>query len=326
MSAHNDATFLRMFLLVLGGLVAFTVIIMIMANIIGGSMDEIKAGDTARLAAVEKRIAPVGKVNIAGADQAAATPAAAPAAPRSGADVYQAVCFACHFTGAAGAPKIGDKAAWDARAATGVDSLVSVVISGKGAMPPRGGNPATSDEEIHAAVVHMLNEMGYDTGETAAAPNTVEQVKEAASAVVESAQTTATNAVEQVKAAAAGAVAAGQEMVGEAVDKAKEVVAGGTADTSPSAASTDDAPIEVDLSRGKQVYQMACFACHGTGAAGAPKLGDTAAWAPRIAQGSEMLLKNALVGKGAMPPKGGRIDLSDMDITAAVAYLIKESQ
>jgi len=327
-SGHNDATFLRMFLLILGALVAFTVIIMFMANIIGGSMDEIKAGDTARLAAVEKRIAPVGRVNIAGAEQTAGTPAAAPAASRSGAEVYQAVCFACHFTGAADAPKLGDKAAWDARAATGMDSLVSAAINGKGAMPPRGGNPATTDQEIRAAVVHMLTEMGYDTNASAAAaaPSAVEQAKETAGAVVETAQTTAPNAVEQVKAAAADAVAAGQEMVGGAVDKAKEPVAGGTVAAPTGAASSGAEPVEVDLKKGQQVYQVACFACHGTGAAGAPKLGDAAAWAPRIAQGSEMLLKSALSGKGAMPPKGGRVDISDMDITAAVAYLIKESQ
>jgi cytochrome c5 len=73
---------------------------------------------------------------------------------------------------------------------------------------------------------------------------------------------------------------------------------------------------------GKTTYSTACFACHGTGAAGAPKLGDHAAWDARVAQGKEVLLHNALNGKGAMPPKGGRTDLSDADISAAIDYMI----
>ena len=226
--------------------------------------------------------------------------------------------MACHASGVAGAPKLGDKAAWDPRVATGVDTLVSVVISGKGAMPPRGGNPATTDEEIRAAVVHMLQETGYDTETVAAAT--------ASGGVVEQTKAAAAEAVEQVTTAAAGVMAAGQAMVGGAVDKAKEAVSGAAEAVTGETSASDTESVEVDLQKGQQVYQTACFACHATGVANAPKLGDKAAWAPRIAQGSEMLLKNALNGKGAMPPKGGRVDLSDADITAAVAYLVKESQ
>ncbi|MGD8312746.1 MAG: c-type cytochrome, partial [Gammaproteobacteria bacterium] len=58
------------------------------------------------------------------------------------------------------------------------------------------------------------------------------------------------------------------------------------------------------LADGQQVYQASCQACHATGAAGAPKLGDKEAWAPRIAQGMDTLLANAISGKNAMPPKG----------------------
>jgi cytochrome c5 len=70
------------------------------------------------------------------------------------------------------------------------------------------------------------------------------------------------------------------------------------------------------------------MACHGGGIAGAPKTGDAAAWGPRIAQGMDTLNKHALEGftgaAGVMPAKGGRADLSDVEITDAVAYLVEQ--
>ena len=81
---------------------------------------------------------------------------------------------------------------------------------------------------------------------------------------------------------------------------------------------------------GPQVYNVACMACHGGGIAGSPKTGDVAAWAPRIAQGMDTLNSNAINGlqgsAGYMPPKGGRTDLSDEEIIAAVQYLVDESK
>ena len=73
---------------------------------------------------------------------------------------------------------------------------------------------------------------------------------------------------------------------------------------------------------GATVYTSVCAACHATGAAGAPKAGDKAAWGPRIGQGKETLYKSALGGKNAMPPKGGAADLSDAEIKAAVDHLV----
>ncbi len=73
---------------------------------------------------------------------------------------------------------------------------------------------------------------------------------------------------------------------------------------------------------GKAVYEKTCVACHASGVANAPKLGDKAAWAPRIATGKEALLKSVLNGKGAMPPKAGAASLSDDDIKAAIDYLV----
>jgi cytochrome c5 len=72
---------------------------------------------------------------------------------------------------------------------------------------------------------------------------------------------------------------------------------------------------------GKTVFDTTCTACHSTGAAGAPKYGDKAAWAPRLAQGKPALYNSALHGKGAMPPKGGNTALADDAVKAAVDYM-----
>ena len=87
-------------------------------------------------------------------------------------------------------------------------------------------------------------------------------------------------------------------------------------------------PAEVTLS-GAQVYNQACFACHAAGVAGAPKVGDIPDWTARTQQGIDVLNAHAINGyqgeKGYMPPKGGRTDLSDEEVIAAVQYMIDES-
>lgn len=77
---------------------------------------------------------------------------------------------------------------------------------------------------------------------------------------------------------------------------------------------------------GKGVYEATCAACHGTGAAGAPKLGDKAAWAPRLQTGAAAMQTAALKGKGVMPAKGGNASLADADVIAAVDYMISQSK
>ena len=87
---------------------------------------------------------------------------------------------------------------------------------------------------------------------------------------------------------------------------------------------------QANANNGQQIHQQACFACHGTGAAGAPKTGDKAAWTDRIAQGNDVLYKHAIEGykgaKGFMPAKGGRADLSDDAVKAAVDYMVAQSK
>ncbi|WJW75981.1 c-type cytochrome [Thiohalobacter sp. IOR34] len=77
---------------------------------------------------------------------------------------------------------------------------------------------------------------------------------------------------------------------------------------------------------GEQLFKAKCFMCHGTGAAGAPKIGDKAAWAPRIKTGMDALMNSVMNGKNAMPPKGTCMDCSKEDLQAAVEYLISHSK
>ena len=77
---------------------------------------------------------------------------------------------------------------------------------------------------------------------------------------------------------------------------------------------------------GATVYNSVCMVCHAGGVAGAPKTGDKAAWAPRIAAGNATMLKNATNGIGAMPARGGAADLSDAELKAAVDYLVSKAK
>jgi cytochrome c5 len=95
--------------------------------------------------------------------------------------------------------------------------------------------------------------------------------------------------------------------------------------TVAAAAPTAAAPAAAAVD-GEAVYKQACSACHAVGAAGAPKSGDKAAWAPRIKKGEEALVASALKGIGIMPPKGGNASLTEAQIRAAVAYQIKTNR
>ena len=210
--------------------------------------------------AVVARIQPVGRVEFAAGGGGGA------AGGRSGEEVVKTVCAACHQAGVANAPKLGDKAAWAPRIKEGLGELVKDAIKGKGAMPPKGGNPSLTDDEVTRAVVFMANQAGAGFKEPA--------VKQAAQKP--------------------GAMAAAQTKPG-AVD-------------------------------GKKVYDSTCVACHQTGVANAPKLGDKAAWAPRVQQGPDALLQSVLKGKGAMPPKAGNPALSDAEIRAAIEFMVSHAK
>src|ERR1044071_727232 len=110
---------------------------------------------------VAARIQPVGRVEFGAA--------AAPAGARQGEDIVKQTCSACHQAGVAGAPKIGDKAAWAPRIKPGLKDMVSIASKGKGAMPPRGGDASLTDQELTRAVIFMANQSGAQFKEPAAA-------------------------------------------------------------------------------------------------------------------------------------------------------------
>lgn len=106
------------------------------------------------------------------------------------------------------------------------------------------------------------------------------------------------------------------------VADAPAVAAAAPAGAPPAAA----APAGDAAGKGKSIYDTSCAACHTAGVAGAPKTGDKAAWAPRLKAGNAALVATAIKGKGAMPPKGGNMSLSDDDIKAAVEYLVSRAK
>lgn len=105
-----------------------------------------------------------------------------------------------------------------------------------------------------------------------------------------------------------------------------QVAASTVTPVSPAAPAGKGAGPAQDTAKGKSIHDASCGACHNTGAAGAPKTGDKAAWAPRIKQGVDALHQTALKGKGAMPPKGGNMALSDADVKAAVDFMVSQSK
>ncbi len=288
---------------------------------------------------VEAKIKPIGEVTTSDASGAVA---AGPA--RSGEEVYTAVCAACHGTGAAGAPKIDDKAAWAPRVDTGFDALMNTAINGKGAMPARGGQNVP-DAELKAAIAYMTTKAGFNLAipkDEAPAAKAEEPTKEATSTDAKpkaEAETTTDEKKEEAPAAASAAPvapSAPETPKTPETPKAEEASAPVTV-AAPEAVATPEvaaAPVSEEKAApaisGETIYKSTCFACHGMGVAGSPKLGDKAAWEPRIAKGNDALYTSAIKGvqstTGVMPPKGGNFSLSDDEVKAAVDYMVASAK
>ena len=254
------------------------------------SQDRPAAGsDALTPKAVAERIQPVGHVEIKDVSDVASM--------KSGEQVFAAQCTACHTAGALGAPKLGDAAAWGPRIKTGYDALLHSALAGKNQMPAQGGGDF-SDFEIGRAVVYMANKAGASFAEPAAP----------APAASGTAVAAAAPAVETKPAAAAAAPAAPAPTTAPAT-----LVA-----AAPAAA-------KADAGAAPALFTQFCAVCHLAGVAGAPKVGDKAAWAPRIAQGIDALTTSAIKGKGAMPPKGGST-ASDADIKTVVTYMVNAAK
>ena len=149
--SDQDSNVMRTLIIVIAALVVFMLISMTIANMLSDSSNSADPAQDPRVQAkVEANIKPVAKVNVGDV---------APAAPAVSADpkeTYQSACFACHGTGAAGAPKLGDKGAWKSRIAQGKSTLYEHAINGFKGMPPKGGRGDLSEDTIHAVVDYMV--------------------------------------------------------------------------------------------------------------------------------------------------------------------------
>jgi cytochrome c5 len=278
------------------------IVILLLVKLVATS-SQMGAGSTAQTdESIASRIKPVAGFSLVDAN--------APKELKTGQQVYESTCTACHASGVAGAPKTGDKNAWAPYIAKGYEELVQKAIHGVGAMPPKGGNPSLSDFEVERAVVYIANQSGASFDE----PKEPEG---------DGAKPTEASAPAAVPAASAPAAAAPV-----AAAPAAPAAASAAPDAAQAAAPAAQAPAAESASidpAGEKLYKTVCFACHTTGVANAPKLGDKAAWAPLIATGMDSMVAIAINGKGAMPPRGGS-QASDAEIRASVEYMIHESQ
>jgi cytochrome c5 len=161
-TAEHDRKFFDTFMLVLGVLIFIAIGIYVLARTLAsGTQEQHVLADPAIRAAAEERIAPVAKVAIAGQDNSALAPKPAEAkADLGGEEVYNVACIACHGAGIAGAPKLGDKAAWAPRIAKGIETLYEHAIKGfqgnAGFMPAKGGRTDLSDKSVTNAVDYIV--------------------------------------------------------------------------------------------------------------------------------------------------------------------------
>jgi cytochrome c5 len=180
----------------------------------------------------------------------AAAPVGAQEPGFRGVDIFDSACYACHAEGIDGAPRIGDRAAWSARAEKGLDALTENALKGVRGMPPHGGNSSLTRLQLERAIVYMVNASGGDWVEP-----------------------------------------------------------------------PDPRPAGSERS-GAQVYQQHCALCHATGFDNAPRIGDRAAWLPYTKLGLDPMVRTAIRGHGAMPPRGGKANLTDAELRDAVIYMI----
>lgn len=187
----------------------------------------------------------IATVGMAGGASAATGP------NRSGKEIVESICIACHGEGKDGAPRIGNSNDWAPRAKFGMAQLARSAIEGVRKMPAHGGDAKLTDLEVERAITYM--------------------------------------------------------------------VSGGR---TPDPKKTTG---KVSHGTGEQIIASACGNCHTEGSNGAPKIGDTNAWRPRLAKGIDALVSSAINGHNKMPSRGGFANLSDADLRAAVSTMASKS-
>jgi len=339
---------------------AFVVPVLIIVLLVKYVVGEKSAGAGAEAMtpeAIAERLRPVGTVVVA--------QTSGPRALQTGDAVYKSACAACHAAGVAGAPKTADMGAWSPRIQQGYDTLVKHAVEGFKGMPAKGGNADLDPVEVARAVVYMANQSGASFKEPDAAKvgeHTGQQVvaqacgnchneglngapkvgdwaawkpriEKGLNALYESAITghggmparggMAKLTDAEIKRAIEYMFNAGKQAApsGAAATPAATTVA--AVASAPAAAAPSG---KADAGAGKKLYDSTCMACHAAGVAGAPKFGDKAAWAPRLAQGVDALVASVLKGKGAMPPRGAAASATDAEIRSAVDYMVAQSK
>lgn len=307
MSEEQNSTIVRDTSMVLMFIVGVSVVAFIVAKIIFGTPDVDDSDE-----AVAKRLAPVGSVNIGepflldDAAQAPSAPVTTPTETKPEATVAEAPAVAV-------APAAPGKAAYGKICFVCHDA-------GVGGAPKYGDAAAWTPRRQKGTEMLVINAINGMTGETGIMP----PKGGLTSLSDDEVRASVMYLLASVDANQAGAASAPAPVATPAVETpaAAAIIAEPVAEVAPAAVVNDG--------RGKEVYDSACFICHATGVAGAPKIGDVDNWAPRISQGAETLYSRAVKGfmgeSGLMPPKGGRMDFSDDDVNAAVDYMVTESQ
>lgn len=271
--------------IVLAFVVPVILIILLATYVVRSTPGGAAGSDAMSEKAIAERMRPVAFVAVADSSAAKSL--------QTGEAVYAAACSACHAAGIAGAPRTGDVAAWAPRFKQGFDLLVKHAVEGFKAMPAKGGNPNLDSIEVARAVAFMGNKSGGKFKEPAAPVASAPTA--AAAAPVGASSSPAVPAPSAARPAATATAAKGAAAKG-AVATAK-----------------------VD---GAKVFASGCNVCHTAGVADAPKLGDKAAWAPRMGQGIDALTAAVIKGKGAMPPRGAVANASDAELRGAVEYMV----
>ncbi|MCU0765359.1 MAG: c-type cytochrome [Burkholderiaceae bacterium] len=325
-------------------------IIVLLVKYVVGEKSASAGADAMTPEAIAERLRPVGSVALA--------QASGPRTLKAGAEVYKLACGACHTGGVAGAPKTGDDAAWAPRLKQGYETLVRHAVEGFKTMPAKGGNADLDPIEVARAVVHMANASGarfkepdpvksgehtgqqvvaeacgscHDAGE-GGAPKVGDwaawkpRIEKGLNTLFESA--ISGHGGMPARGGMAKLTDAEIKRAIEYMFNAGKQAAPGAAAVAPAAVAVAAAaaPAKADATAGKKLYETSCLACHAAGVAGAPKLGDKAAWSARAAAGVDALTATVLKGKGAMPPRGAAASATDAEIRAAVEYMLAQSR
>jgi len=299
--------------------------------------------------AIAERLRPVGSVALA--------QASGPRVLKAGEEVYKLACGACHTAGVAGAPKTGDDAAWAPRLKQGYETLVRHAVEGFKTMPAKGGNADLDQIEVARAVVHMANASGARFKEPDPVRSGEHTGRQVVAEACGSCHDTGAGGAPKVGDWAAwkpriekglntlfesaisghgGMPARGgmakltdaeiKRAIEYMFNAGKQAAPAAPSAAAPAVAVAAATPVKADAADGKKLYEASCLACHAAGVAGAPKLGDRAAWAVRAAAGVDALTATVLKGKGAMPPRGAAASATEAEIRAAVQYMLAQSK